>query len=193
MNRLGLLYPSELDDDGKSLYDELYAYTTAKYGTGKGIYITKDGRFVGPFGAHLHIPIVGKQFLGMAKAVSQLVGLSPKHREIAVLVTGARFKAAYELYGHRLLALDRGIAEEEFNAILHGECPATFTSDEKAVYVLADDLVNQPGPLSQEKWDAVANPIGKDTAVGLVQVVAFYSYVSTILNGFDCKVPNADD
>lgn len=34
MNRLGLLYPSELDGDAKSLYDELYAYTTAKYGTG---------------------------------------------------------------------------------------------------------------------------------------------------------------
>lgn len=129
----------------------------------------------------------------MAKAVSQLPGLAPKHREIAVLVTGAKFKAAYELYGHKLLALDRGIAEEEFNAILRGECPATFTSDEQAVYALADDLVHQPGPLSQEKWDAVANPIGKDTAVGLVQVVAFYSYVSTILNGFDCKVPNADD
>lgn len=159
----------------------------------KGIYITKDGRFVGPFGAHLHIPIVGKQFLGMAKAVSQLPGLAPKHREIAVLVTGAKFKAAYELYGHRLLALDRGISEEEFDVILRGECPATFTNDEKSVYALADDLVNKPGPLSQEKWDAVANPIGKHTAAGLVQVVAFYSYVSTILNGFDCKVPNADD
>lgn len=159
----------------------------------KGIYITKDGRFVGPFGAHLHIPVVGKQFLGMAKAISRLPGLSPKHREIAVLVTGAKFKAAYELYGHRLIALDRGVTEDEFNAILRGECLDTFTNDDKFVYALAYDLVNQPGPLAQDKWDAVADNIGKDAAAGLVQVVAFYSYVSTILNGFDCKVPHADD
>lgn len=128
----------------------------------------------------------------MAKAVSQLPELAPKHREIATLVTGAKSKAAYELYGHRILALDRGISEEEFETILRGECPATFTDDDKAVYALADDLVNKAGPLSQEKWDAVATPIGKDTAAGLVQVVAFYSYVSTILNGFDCKVPDED-
>ncbi|KAH8703715.1 AhpD-like protein [Talaromyces proteolyticus] len=193
MNRLGLLHPSELDENAKTFYDKLYSYTTTKYGGGKAVFMKKDGRFVGPFGAELHTPMVGEHFLGMTKAISQLPGLSPKNREIAVIVTGAKFNAAYELYGHRYLALSRGISEDEFDTIVHGQCPANFTNEEKSVFEFAHGLVHKSGPLSQDKWDNVLSSLGKDTATALVQVVAFYSYVSVVLNGFDCQVPNVDD
>lgn len=32
MNRLGLLHPSELDEQAKALYDSFYTYTTTRYG-----------------------------------------------------------------------------------------------------------------------------------------------------------------
>ncbi|KAL5324562.1 hypothetical protein ACEPPN_009108 [Leptodophora sp. 'Broadleaf-Isolate-01'] len=191
MNRLGLLHPSELDEQAKALYDSFYTYTTTRYGeSAKAGFLTEDGRFMGPFGAQLHTPAVGQHFLGMTKACKQIPGLSDLNREIAIIVVGVRYQAAYELASHRMFGQKYGLSLEEVDTLFEGKKPATFTEDKTAVYDVAHELLYKPGPLSQATWDEAVRLIGKSGAVAIVQYVGFYSYVSTVLNGFDVQLPD---
>lgn len=140
----------------------------------------------------LHTPEVGEHFLGMAVKLQDIPGLSLKNREIVILVVGAKYQADYELYAHKVLALKHGITEAEIESILHTECPRSFSTEERTVYDATCELVSKPGPLSEEKWRNLVAAITKDGATAVVQYAAFYSYVATILNGFDCRVPGAE-
>jgi 4-carboxymuconolactone decarboxylase len=167
-------------------------WLTTRYFSPEVVTLQKDGVLVGPFGAQLHTPRVGQHFLGMSKAISQVPGLSPRNREIAIITTGARFNAAYELYAHKVLGRMKGISEEEIEEMLRGKRPETFDEEGKAVYDAAHELVDGSGPLSQAAWDRLVKLLSKDGATALVQLVGFYSYVCMILRGFDCKIPDAD-
>lgn len=149
----------------------------------------EDGRFVGPFAVQLHTPQVGEHFIGMALSLQKIPGLSTKSREIVILVVGTKYQADYELYAHKVLALTHGVSQAEVDSILAGECPKTFVGEEKAVYDAVFELVHKPGPLSEAKWKDLVAAITKDGATAVIQYSAFYSYVSTILNGFACKIP----
>jgi 4-carboxymuconolactone decarboxylase len=157
------------------------------------VYKLKDNRFVGPFGAQLHTPGAGQHFLGMAKAIAQIPGLNPRNREIAIITTGAKFNAAYELYAHKVLGEMKGISPQEYDEILKGKRPESFDEEAKAVYDVAHKLVVGSGPLSRGAWDKAVELLTKDGATAVVQYVGFYSYVCMILRGFDCKIPNVED
>jgi 4-carboxymuconolactone decarboxylase len=133
-----------------------------------------------------------EHFLGLAKKLSEIPGLSSKNREIVILVVGAKYQAGYELYAHKVLALKHGVSQAEIDSVLRTECPETFNDEEKAVYDASSDLLNKPGPLSEEKWTRLVAAISKDGATAAIQYVAFYSYIATILNGFDAKIPGAE-
>lgn len=151
----------------------------------------EDGRFVGPFAVQLHTPAVGHHFLGMAKALRRLPGLSDLNREIATIVVGARFDAAYELVAHKHLGQKFGLSENEYLEILNGKKPETLTEEGKAVFDVAYELASGSGPMAQETWENAVRLIGKDATTAVVHYVGFYSYVSVILRGFDVKVPEA--
>jgi hypothetical protein len=129
----------------------------------------------------------------MAKALAQIPGLNPRNREIAIITTGARFNAAYELYAHKILGEMKGISSQEYDEIILGRRPETFDEEGKAVYDVAHELVSGSGPLSQGAWDRAVKLLTKDGATALVQYVGFYSYVCIILRGFDCQIPNVKD
>lgn len=148
-----------------------------------------DGRFVGPFAVQLHTPAVGHNFLGMAKALRHIPGLSDLNREIATIVVGARFDAAYELVAHKVLGQKFGLSETEYLEIVSGKKPETLKEEGKAVFDVAYELAYGSGPLSQEKWDNAIRLIGKEATTAVVHYVGFYSYVSMVLRGFDVKVP----
>ena len=126
----------------------------------------------------------------MAVSLQNIAGLSFKNREIIILVVGAKYQADYELYAHKVIALKHGVTQAEIDMILQMRCPSTFSVQEQIIYNTASELVSQPGPLSDERWMEVVGAITKDGATALVQYAAFYSYVATILNGFDCKIPD---
>lgn len=155
-------------------------------------YILEDGRFVGPFAVQLHTPGVGQHFLGMAQALRQLPGLSHINREIATLVVGSRFEAAYEVVAHKAIAKKVGLSEEEVNTLEKGQKPESLQEDGKAVFDVAHELAYGSGPLSPVVWDNSVRLVGKEATIAVVQYVGFYSYVSVVLRGFDVQVPKSN-
>lgn len=144
---------------------------------------------MGPFAVQLHTPRVGEHFLGMAKALAQIPGLSAINREIATLVIGVRHDAQYELTAHKALGKKFGLSDAEIETLLDGKRPETFDESQNAIFDVAHDLAYGSGPLSQSVWDRAVSLLGKQAITAVVQYVGFYSYVCTLLRGFDVKVP----
>lgn len=111
-------------------------------------------------------------------------------REVAILVVAARTQCAYEIYAHLVMAEISGITYEQKHDLMNGKCPESLGPDENMVREIANALGN-PGPLDRGIWGKGLETIGRESMMSVVHVVGFYQYVSTILNGFDVKVPDA--
>lgn len=118
--------------------------------------------------------------------MAKIPGLSPSSREVAILVVGAHTKAVYEETAHKQVS---GFSKSELDDIERGVCPAEFDDEKKVVFACATELVERPGPLSQETWQRTVDVVGVQGTTAVVHFVGFYKYVSTILNGFDAQVP----
>jgi 4-carboxymuconolactone decarboxylase len=105
-------------------------------------------------------------------------------------VVAARTQCAYEIYAHLVIAEISGITYEQKHDLMNGKCPESLGPDEKMVWEIANALGN-PGPLDRGIWGKGLETIGRESMMSVVHVVGFYQYVSTILNGFDVKVPDA--
>ena len=138
-------------------------------------------------------PSVARPFFGLVSAFSTFTGLPPGAREVAILVVGHKYKAAYEIYAHSLLAQTVGISKAEIEQIIDkGTCPTSLHALHRASFAFAHELLNTSGPLSDESWKSATEAFGVDGAKALVHYVGYYSYTCTVLNGFDVKVPDAN-
>ncbi|KAL5313075.1 hypothetical protein ACEPPN_019502 [Leptodophora sp. 'Broadleaf-Isolate-01'] len=192
-SRLGLLQPSSLNAEQKSLHDELTQSIRSRWDDSPSSpqFFLDDGTLIGPYGALLHHAEVARQFQAMVRALHTIPGLSLYGREITIAVAGSRSHAAYELYAHHIIATQRaGITEAELHEIHAGKCPSTLTEEGKAVFELATAL-GQPGVLDQVIYDRAVHVLGRDGAAATIHYAGFYSYIGTILNGFDVRVPEA--
>jgi 4-carboxymuconolactone decarboxylase len=79
--------------------------------------------------------------VGRLKAVSFSPSLPRPVREVAILVTGAKFRAAYEIYAHVLIAERRGLSDDKIATIVAGQRPPDLARDEAIAF-------DSPGHLS---------------------------------------------
>ena len=78
----------------------------------------------------------------LVKALSISPRLPRPVREVAILVTGAKFHSAYELYAHVLAAELRGLPDEKISTIVAGQRPSDLTEEEGIAYDVASNLIS---------------------------------------------------
>ena len=105
--RLPLLLPDQLTPEQKALYDRnreqiAHGFTAFRI-------TTEEGALLGPWGVFLHEPAVGQAHYDQIAAVTALERLPEAAKQMAILVVGARYKAAYELYAHAATAAKEGM------------------------------------------------------------------------------------
>src|ERR1700683_4997248 len=100
--RLPLIPPSELTPEQKSLYDEMRKGIKSNFNAFK--VEREDGALMGPWNPWLHEPQIGKAIWDFTLAMTANASLPDNVRQIAILVVGAYFDAAYELYAHIAVA-----------------------------------------------------------------------------------------
>lgn len=187
-NRLGLTPLSAITEEQKPIQELISQYTTKRYNKHPRTALD-DGTLIGPFGILLHHPKVGYPFQQLVMALQTIPGLSFYAREVVIAVSGARTQADFENYAHAIISRDAGITEAELRDIHAGVCPETLTDEGKVAFEVATAL-GKPGTLDQAIWDRAVKVLGKDGAAAAVHYTGFYSYVGTLLNGFDAKVPD---
>src|SRR6476469_2004438 len=111
-------------------------------------------------------------------------------REVAILVTGAHFRSAYELYAHVIVAEKRGLPDDKLATIVAGQRPANLSPQEGVAYDVASALVGG-GVLPELTYRAAVEQFGQHGAAELSYLVGLYCLVSVTLNTFDVPVPES--
>jgi 4-carboxymuconolactone decarboxylase len=184
--RLQIISPSELTEEQKPLYEDMKSGIDQNF---RGFVNTReDGALLGPWNPWLRQPKIGKAAWELTKAMAAGATLPPAVREIAILVTGAHFKAGYELYAHVRVAELKGLPDEKLATIVAGQRPVDLDRAETVAYDMAFALVNG-GVLPELTYKAAVDQFGADGAAELSYLIGLYCMVSVTLNTFDVPVP----
>ena len=178
--------PRDLAADQRPIYDDMKSVIAASFA---GIQaIRDDGALTGPWAPWLQWPQFGGPIWELAKALTLSPTLPREVREVAILVTGAKFHAAYEIHAHVLAAEQQGLPDDKIATIVAGQRPADLTADEGAVYDLTAALL-AGGGLPELVYRRVVTRFGETATAELIYLVGLYCLVSVTLNGFDVTVP----
>jgi hypothetical protein len=182
--RLPIIPPAELK---KPLYDDMRDGIAKNF---QGLVNIRDnGALLGPWNPWIQEPKFGKPVWELTKAMVSIPSLPAPVREVAILVTGAHFKSAYELYAHVMVAEHRGLSDEKLATIVAGQRPNDLTRQEAVAYDFASALVNE-GVLPELTYRAAVEQFGKHGAAELSYLVGLYCLVSVTLNTLDVPVPD---
>jgi hypothetical protein len=186
--RLPLLSPPQLDGKQRELYNDMRKGIETNF---KGFQaIASNGALIGPWNPWLHFSKFGGPIWELVKALSFSPTLPRPVREVAILVTGAHFHSAYELYAHVLVAEARGLEDAKLATIVAGQRPADLTRDEAVAYDVASALVSG-SVLPELVYRQAVTTFGEEGTAELIYLVGLYCLVSLTLNGFDVPVPDA--
>ena len=192
--RLPLIAPADLTDDQKPLYADMKKgigsnfnafLTVAPEGT------TEAGALMGPWNPWLHEPRIGGAIWELTKAMTMEATLPDRVRQVAILVTGAHFDAAYEIYAHIAVAEKDDIDDATLATLVSGSRPDGLSREEGIGYDVAYALVNG-GVLPEPVYRIAVSTFGQHGANELIYLVGLYALVSMTLNGFNVPLPEKD-
>lgn len=187
--RLPLLPPSSLSSEQKELYDDIMGVVQENFGS--FISTREDGALIGPFNAMLHFPAFGRAAWAMNKTMYEHTTLPKSVLQIAVLVTGTRLGARYQIYGHEHLASSAGVPTAKIATIVAGERPPDLTREEAVAYDVAAAL--NRGPVPETIYQVGVEAFGEQGMAEIIYLVACFHLVGVILNGYDVPVPDRVD
>lgn len=187
--RLPFIPPDALSAEQKSLYDDMVRGIDASF----SVFQVKreDGALMGPWNPWLHEPAIGKAIWNLTLVMTANATLNDNVRQIAILVVGARFGAAYELYAHIAMAEHEGMSAERLATLVAGVKPHDLGAQESVAYDLAYAL-SRGGTLPEPLYRLAVATFGQHGANELIYLVGLYALVSTTLNGFNVPVPERD-
>lgn len=187
--RLPLISPADLNAEQKSLYDDMRKGIAGNFNAFK--VEREDGALMGPWNPWLHEPAIGKAIWDLTLAMTANASLPDNVRQIAILVVGARFDAAYEIYAHIAVAEREGMSPERLATLVADLKPTDLTPAESIAFDLAYAL-SRGGTLPEPLYRLSIATFGQHGTNELIYLVGLYALVSTTLNGFNVPVPERD-
>ncbi len=184
--RLPLIPPAKLSAEQRALYSDMRSGIETVF---QGFKAIGEGEaLIGPWNPWLHEPRFGRPIWQLVKALSSSPTLPRAVREVAILVTGAKFRSAYEIYAHVIVAEQRGLSDEKLATIVAGQRPDDLSREEAIAYDVAAALVDGH-VLPELTYRQAVAAFGEHGAAELIYLVGLYCLVSVTLNGFDVPVP----
>ena len=187
--RLIPIPPGDLSPEQQPLYREMLAGIEKGFRGFKSTNTT--AALIGPWNPWLHERKFGKPIWELVQALSDSPTLPQSVRQMAILVTGAKFYAAYELYSHAIGAEQSGLSDEKIATVAAGQRPSDLSAEEIITYDVTSALLNS-GVLPGPNYRQAVKAFGKHGAAELIYLVGLYCLVSVTLNGFDLPVPDDD-
>jgi 4-carboxymuconolactone decarboxylase len=187
--RLPLIAPADLTPRQKSLYDDMRKGIAGNFNAFK--VEREDGALMGPWNAWLHEPAIGKAIWDLTLAMTAGASLADNVRQVAILVVGAHFDAAYEIYAHIAVAEREGMKPQRLATLVAGLKPNDLTAEESAAFDVTYALL-RGGTLPEPLYRLAVDTFGQHGANELIYLVGLYSLVSTTLNAFNVPVPERE-
>jgi 4-carboxymuconolactone decarboxylase len=114
--------------------------------------------------------------------------LPPRLSELAILVTGAHWRAGFEWFAHAPIAIKAGVDPAAVEAIRTGKPPTFAQADEAAVYAFAHELLTTREVSDATYREALAQ-LGQKRVVELVGILGYYGLISMTIKAFEVPLP----
>src|SRR6202166_4609976 len=187
--RLPLIPPTELTPEQRGLYEDMRKGISSNFNAFKAV--REDGALMGPWNPWLHEPEIGKAIWDLTLAMTASASLPDNTRQIVILVVGARFDAAYEIYAHIAVAEREGMTEERLATLVANLKPSDLSAEESVAFDFAYALV-RGGTLPEPLYRLAVKTFGQHGTNELIYLVGLYCLVSTTLNAYNVPVPERE-
>jgi 4-carboxymuconolactone decarboxylase len=187
--RLPLIAPEDLTPEQRLLYDDMRKGIAGHFNAFK--VEAENGALMGPWNPWLHEPAIGKAIWDLTLALTAQAVLPDNVRQIAILVVGARYDAAYEIYAHIAVAEGEGMPQARLATLVADVKPNDLSAQESIAYDFAYAL-SRGGTLPEPLYRLAVATFGQHGTNELVYLVGLYALVSTTLNGFNVPVPERE-
>jgi alkylhydroperoxidase family enzyme len=184
-----MLLPTELSPEQQALYQEMRSGISSGFNAFR--LVREDGALMGPLNPYLHEPTIGRTAWDLTKAIDQIASLPKTVREVAILVVGARYNCAFQIYAHVSVAESLGIPLEQLATISARLKPATLATDQAIAYDIAHSLC-AGGTLPEPLYRLALKTFGQHGSNELIHLIGLYSMVAITLNAFNVPVPERE-
>ncbi len=181
MSRIPYLQRDRLDEAGRAVWD------TIESTRGRQL-INDEGGLVGPFNAWVTAPGVGARLLELGGALRFDSSIDRRLIEVAIITTGAHWRAEFEWWAHARMALEHDVSSSVVDAIRDGAEPSFDRDDERIVHAVARQLATT-GTIDESAFRDAQRLLGDRGVVELVALCGFYALVSYTLNALDVPLP----
>src|SRR6202158_4844209 len=137
--RLPLIAPADLTPEQKTLYEDMRKGISSTFNAFKTV--REEGALMGPWNPWLHEPGIGKAIWDLTLAMTTNATLADNVRQIVILVVGARFDAAYEIYAHVAVAEHEGTRLDRLATLVADLKPTDLSKEEGVAFAVAYKLV----------------------------------------------------
>lgn len=111
--------------------------------------------------------------------------------ELAIILTGAHWRAQFEFWAHARAAQRAGVPDAVIEAIRVGREPQ-LEGNARAVYDVVTELLGTTRRVSDGTYARALEAFGEQGVVDLVGTVGYYSLVSMTLNAFEVGLPEGE-
>ena len=118
--------------------------------------------------------------------------LPPRLSELAIIITGAHWKAGFEWHVHAPIALQAGVEPAAVDAIRDGREPALTKQDEQVVYEFTTQLLRNR-EVSDETYAEAVEVLSYRSVVDLVGLLGYYGLISMTIKAFEVPVPKGSE
>lgn len=146
------------------------------------------GKMVGPIQVWLTNPELAEKAQELGAFCRYGTSLPGRLSELAILVTGAHWKAGYEWHVHAPIGLNAGLDPKALEALRRGENASFEKTDEAAVYAFAKELLEKRR-VSDDTFSRASKELGERGVVELVGILGYYTLISMTIVGFELPVP----
>ncbi|HVZ13895.1 MAG TPA: carboxymuconolactone decarboxylase family protein, partial [Bauldia sp.] len=147
------------------------------------------GVVVGPLRVWLHSPRLAEKAQELGAFCRYGTSLPPVLSELAILVTGAHWRAGFEWHAHAPIAIKAGLSADVVDAIRRDEEPSFTNAAEGAVYAFCRRLLTMR-TMDQATYDQARQAIGETGLVDLVGILGYYALISMTIVGFEVPTPD---
>lgn len=147
------------------------------------------GSVRGPFLAWIASPQMADRAQKLGEYFRFNTSITRDLAEIAILVTGARYKAEFEWWAHSRMASEAGVADEVIEAIRTGREPVFDTIAAKTVYQTARAL-NERHRLTDDEFATARQVLGEQGLIDVIGLCGYYALVSLTLNAYEVETPD---
>jgi 4-carboxymuconolactone decarboxylase len=122
-------------------------------------------------------PELGMALQELGTAIRSRTGLSPRSRELAILVVAEHWQCEFELDAHTLIGAQAGLTDAELDALRAG-APLRLRDDEEAAVLAATRSLVHTADLDPSQYHSAATALGTAKLFEISTLVGYYSLLA---------------